>query len=110
MVMDTAAGIQHLHTERVIHRDLAIRNLLLDEQFRVKVCVCISISIIIVVIIIIIIVCVVVIIIIIIIMIIIMIIIIIIIIIIITIDQTQIFGPQSSQGPIMIAPLQKNLI
>jgi len=38
MVMDTAAGILHLHTEGVIHRDLAIRNLLLDDQYRVKVC------------------------------------------------------------------------
>jgi serine/threonine protein kinase len=31
-------GILHLHCEKVIHRDLALRNLLLDETWRVRVC------------------------------------------------------------------------
>eukprot|EP00753_Platysulcus_tardus_P014677 PLAT4429.2.p1 GENE.PLAT4429.2~~PLAT4429.2.p1 ORF type:complete len:472 (-),score=163.15 PLAT4429.2:104-1519(-) len=37
MAMDTAAGIMHLHREGVIHRDLACRNLLVDDHFRVRV-------------------------------------------------------------------------
>jgi len=37
MLIDAAAGILHLHSEGVIHRDIAARNLLVDENFRVRV-------------------------------------------------------------------------
>lgn len=37
MAADAAAGILHLHREGVIHRDLACRNLLVDEHLRVRV-------------------------------------------------------------------------
>jgi serine/threonine protein kinase/ankyrin repeat protein len=38
MMEDAAAGILHLHEERVIHRDIAARNLLCDDAGRVRVC------------------------------------------------------------------------
>jgi len=37
MLCDAAAGILHLHSEGVIHRDIAARNLLVDENLRVRV-------------------------------------------------------------------------
>jgi len=37
MLIDAAAGILHLHSEGVIHRDIAARNLLVDENYRVRV-------------------------------------------------------------------------
>mmetsp|Transcript_9267 Transcript_9267/g.15058 ORF Transcript_9267/g.15058 Transcript_9267/m.15058 type:complete len:1056 (+) Transcript_9267:508-3675(+) len=37
MMIDAAAGILHLHHEGVIHRDIAARNLLVDENFTVRV-------------------------------------------------------------------------
>ncbi|GBG25760.1 Protein kinase, putative [Hondaea fermentalgiana] len=37
MLVDAAAGVLHLHSEGVIHRDIASRNLLVDENLRVKV-------------------------------------------------------------------------
>jgi len=37
MALESAKGVGHLHMEGVIHRDLASRNLLLDDQMRVKV-------------------------------------------------------------------------
>ncbi|KAA0175924.1 hypothetical protein FNF27_02645 [Cafeteria roenbergensis] len=38
MACGAAAGILHLHEERVIHRDIAARNLLCDHSDRVRVC------------------------------------------------------------------------
>jgi len=35
MIMDAAAGVLHLHSANVIHRDLACRNLLADDKLRV---------------------------------------------------------------------------
>jgi len=35
--LETAAGMAHLHLEGVVHRDLASRNLLLDNDFHVKI-------------------------------------------------------------------------
>jgi serine/threonine protein kinase len=37
MARDTAAGMFHLHEEKIIHRDLACRNLLLTETMKVKI-------------------------------------------------------------------------
>mmetsp|Transcript_20958 Transcript_20958/g.29294 ORF Transcript_20958/g.29294 Transcript_20958/m.29294 type:complete len:1024 (+) Transcript_20958:143-3214(+) len=34
---DCASGVLHLHAERIIHRDIAARNLLVDKNMRVKV-------------------------------------------------------------------------
>eukprot|EP01112_Ceratiomyxa_fruticulosa_P015698 TRINITY_DN4655_c0_g2_i1.p1 TRINITY_DN4655_c0_g2~~TRINITY_DN4655_c0_g2_i1.p1 ORF type:complete len:855 (-),score=165.24 TRINITY_DN4655_c0_g2_i1:85-2649(-) len=34
---DAAAGIMHLHSEELIHRDIAARNLLVDEQWVVRI-------------------------------------------------------------------------
>jgi len=38
MAVESAAGILHLHSEGVVHRDIATRNLLLTEDWRVCVC------------------------------------------------------------------------
>jgi len=35
--MDAATGVLHLHAERIIHRDIAARNLLVDKNMRAKV-------------------------------------------------------------------------
>ena len=35
MTRDAAAGVQHLHLEHVIHRDIALRNVLVGDQFSV---------------------------------------------------------------------------
>ena len=32
MALDAARGLKYLHSERVIHRDVALRNMLLDES------------------------------------------------------------------------------
>lgn len=37
MAKDIAAGMGHLHAEGIVHRDLATRNLLLDENMNVKI-------------------------------------------------------------------------
>jgi len=37
MARDAASGILHLHFERVIHRDIALRNMLVGENYRVYV-------------------------------------------------------------------------
>jgi serine/threonine protein kinase len=37
MAKDIASGILHLHMEGVIHRDLAVRNLLVDDNMSVRV-------------------------------------------------------------------------
>jgi len=37
MAIDAAAGVLHLHSSGVIHRDIAARNLLVDENYRVRV-------------------------------------------------------------------------
>lgn len=34
---DIAAGIYHLHSERIIHRDIACRNVLLDANYTAKI-------------------------------------------------------------------------
>ena len=34
---ESVAGIQHLHTKKIIHRDIAARNCLLDENLRLKI-------------------------------------------------------------------------
>lgn len=36
--LEASIGVQHLHCEHVIHRDLACRNLLLDENLHIRVC------------------------------------------------------------------------
>jgi len=36
MAVDAAAGILHLHCERIVHRDLALRNLLVGKDWRVR--------------------------------------------------------------------------
>ncbi|KAJ0410508.1 hypothetical protein ATCC90586_008315 [Pythium insidiosum] len=38
MARDAAHGIVNIHQAHVLHRDIAARNCLLDDQFRVKVC------------------------------------------------------------------------
>jgi len=38
MAADASAGLAYLHEMRVIHRDIATRNLLLDSQLRCRVC------------------------------------------------------------------------
>ena len=35
MALEAAQGLQHLHSEGVIHRDVAARNVLVDEHLRV---------------------------------------------------------------------------
>lgn len=35
--LETAIGVKHLHMEGIIHRDLATRNLLIDENFHIRV-------------------------------------------------------------------------
>ena len=35
--LETAMGVRHLHLEGIIHRDLATRNLLIDETFHIRV-------------------------------------------------------------------------
>jgi serine/threonine protein kinase len=37
MLLDAASGVLHLHSEGVIHRDIALRNMLVDQSFRVVV-------------------------------------------------------------------------
>jgi len=37
MAMDVARGMQYLHSQAIIHRDLKSHNLLLDEAYRVKI-------------------------------------------------------------------------
>ena len=40
IAVDAAAGILHLHKQGIIHRDIAARNIFLDEKYRGKVGVC----------------------------------------------------------------------
>ena len=35
---ETAKGIQYLHKNRIVHRDIKPENILLDENFRIKIC------------------------------------------------------------------------
>ena len=37
MLRDAAAGLQHLHLENVIHRDIALRNILVGDQYSIYV-------------------------------------------------------------------------
>lgn len=37
MALDAAQGMAHIHSERVIHQDLALRNLLVDDALHVKI-------------------------------------------------------------------------
>jgi serine/threonine protein kinase len=37
MALDVAEGMSYLHRQRIIHRDLKSHNLLVDEQWTVKV-------------------------------------------------------------------------
>eukprot|EP01083_Nonionella_stella_P149837 476479_1 len=37
MARDTAAGLWHLHSEGILHCDLACRNLMVDDKFRIKI-------------------------------------------------------------------------
>eukprot|EP01118_Nematostelium_gracile_P013246 TRINITY_DN4982_c0_g1_i1.p1 TRINITY_DN4982_c0_g1~~TRINITY_DN4982_c0_g1_i1.p1 ORF type:complete len:749 (-),score=94.65 TRINITY_DN4982_c0_g1_i1:13-2259(-) len=37
MARDTIEGLRHLHAQKVVHRDLATRNLLVDAEHRIKV-------------------------------------------------------------------------
>ena len=39
IAVDAAAGIVHLHKQGIIHRDIAARNIFLDDKYRGKVCV-----------------------------------------------------------------------
>ena len=37
MLVDAASGVRHLHYHDVLHRDIALRNLLIDEHKRIVV-------------------------------------------------------------------------
>ena len=38
VVVDAALGLYHLHAHSIVHRDIASRNILIDRNYRAKVC------------------------------------------------------------------------
>jgi hypothetical protein len=39
--MQSLLGLQHMHSKKIIHRDIKALNLFIDYQDKVKVCVCV---------------------------------------------------------------------